>query len=130
MLVVDTSAWIDYLRGTDSSAAILLDQRIGQMRIILPDLVLAEILRGLQTDALARSTQQILLEFEMVTIGGHDIAIKAATNYRILRSIGVTIRGTIDLLIATWCIENKIPLLHSDRDFTAMERHLGLQSIL
>lgn len=129
MLVADSSVWIDYLRGAQSPSAILLDQELGQSKILIPDLVLAEILRGIPTEQLAKNIQATLLEFEIISIGGTDIAIKAASNYRILRSMGVTVRGTIDLLIATWCIENAIPLLHNDRDFTAMEKHLGLQSL-
>ncbi len=129
MFVADSSVWIDYLRGTQSPPAIILDRELGQAKILIPDLVLAEILRGIPTEQLARNIELQLLEFEIPIIGGTEIAVKAAANYRTLRSIGVTIRGTIDLLVATWCIENNFPLLHNDRDFTAMEKHLGLQSL-
>ncbi|MGL4487815.1 MAG: type II toxin-antitoxin system VapC family toxin [Rhizobiaceae bacterium] len=127
MLVVDTSVWIDYFRGTESTQAALLDREISQTRIIVPDLVLAEILRGLPNETIARQIEQQLQAFHSVTIGGAEIAIKTAANYRRLRSLGMTVRGTIDLLIATWCVENEIPLLHSDRDFTTMQQHMGLQ---
>ncbi len=128
MLAVDTSVWIDYLKGTNTRAVAHLDQEIERTRILLPDLVLAEILRGMPTEAMAQNLQVQLSHFQIINVGGMDIAVKAAANYRMLRAIGITIRGTIDLLIATWCIENDIPLLHDDRDFTAMERHLGLNS--
>ncbi len=110
MRVVDTSVWIDYFRGTDTRAATILDAELGRTRILLPDLVLAEILRGVPTEQVAQNLQERLSDFQFINVGDGDMAIKAATNYRKLRSIGVTIRGTIDLLIATWCIEKAVPL--------------------
>jgi predicted nucleic acid-binding protein len=129
MLVADTSVWIEYLKGTSSAEANLLDREIEHTRILVPDLVLAEILRGMPNERAANDIQITLLQFQIVEIGGQNIAIKAATSYRKLRSLGITIRGLVDLLIATWCIENEIPLLHADRDFIPMEQHLGLRSL-
>jgi predicted nucleic acid-binding protein len=129
MLVADTSVWIEYLKGTSSAEANLLDREIEHTRILVPDLVLAEILRGMPNERAANDIQITLLQFQIVEIGGQNIAIKAATSYRKLRSLGITIRGLVDLLIATWCIENQIPLLHADRDFIPMEQHLGLRSL-
>jgi predicted nucleic acid-binding protein len=128
MLVVDTSVWIDYFRGANTPAVARLDAELERTRILIPDLVLAEILRGVQTEKMAKNLQARLSDFQSIDVGGVDIAIKAAANYRKLRASGITIRGTIDLLIATWCIENAVPLLHDDRDFNAMEQHLSLQT--
>ncbi len=126
MIVADTSVWIDYFRDPQSPFARHLDAAILESRIIVPDLILLEILRGISNEHLVRKVELMMLEFEMVTIGGKEMARSAAANYRFLRSKGITPRGSIDLLIATWCIENKVPLLHKDRDFTMMESHLGL----
>ena len=126
MLVADTSVWIDYFRDPLSPFARHLDGAILSRRIVVPDLILLEILRGIPSEHQATKVERMLLEFEMVIIGGKEMARKAATNYRHLRAKGITPRGSIDLLIATWCIENKTPLLHKDRDFAMMETHLGL----
>ncbi|MGB8816940.1 MAG: PIN domain nuclease [Rhizobiaceae bacterium] len=129
MLVADTSVWIDYFRNPRSPFARQLDGAILVSRIIVPDLILLEILRGIPNEHQARKVERMMLEFEMVAIGGKEMARSAAANYRLLRSKGITPRGSIDLLIATWCIENRIPLLHKDRDFTMMEGHLGLPTV-
>jgi predicted nucleic acid-binding protein len=126
MILADTSAWIDYLRGTGTEAATALDKVLTDGRVVLGDLILAEIMRGVTADSEWRRVWSLLKPLRCVVLGGRDIAIIAGRNNRILRMKGVTMRGTIDLLIATWCIENGIALIHRDRDFDGMERHLGL----
>jgi predicted nucleic acid-binding protein len=128
MILADTSVWVDYLRGADSTGAIALERAIGSRQLVLGDLIVAEILRGVSSESAAELTWSKLRLFDIVTLGGVDIAIAAAQNYRFLRSKAITIRGTIDLIIATWCIKNDVPLLHSDRDFREMEKWLGLKS--
>lgn len=125
----DTSVWIDYLRGIDSRQALILDASLITKRIIVPDLVVLEVLRGVASSKSAAWVEDILETLQIVPIGGRDMVGRAASNFRLLRAKGITIRGSIDLLIGTWCIENNVPLLHNDRDFDKMQRHLGLMCV-
>ena len=75
--------------------------------------------------ASSEAARDALLRFPVYTIGGTKIALKSAQNYRFLRQRGITIRKTIHCLIATFCIEANLALLHSDRDFDPFETHLG-----
>lgn len=125
-LVVDTSAWIELLNGTGSKTEAALASAIRRRDVLLPDLIYHEVLRGLADDRAVRLTTLRLEAFLKFNIGGFEIAKSAAAHYRRLRAKGITIRGTIDLLIGTWCLENDVPLLHNDRDFDVMEQHLGL----
>ena len=126
-LVVDSSAWISFYRKEDSAAKYWMVDAFKSHALLVPDLVLLEVLRGLKSEKLASAIEREFENFEIVLVGGKPISIKAAKNYRILRCKGITIRGTVDLFIATWCIENNIPLLHADRDFKGFEEHLGLK---
>lgn len=126
MLVVDTSVWIDYFREPNSPSAQTLDQTLGKIEIVIGDLILVELLHGLREGPQLKLVRASIAGFRIVALCGPDIAPKAAANYRTLRHAGVTIRGTIDVIIATWCIENGVPLLHNDRDFEVMEKRLGL----
>jgi predicted nucleic acid-binding protein len=128
--VTDTSVWVDYLRGLESRQTQILDAALDENRVILPDLVLLEVLRGVSSSKAAAWVESVMDDLEIVYVGGRKMAIEAAQNYRILRSRGLTIRGSIDLLIGTWCIENNVPLLHNDRDFGMMEQHLGLEPVV
>ena len=125
-LVADTSVWIEFFRNAQSHHARLLHEAIKQDSVIVPDLILLEILRGIPNEQLAARVERLLLAFDIIILGGREMVQLAAANYRQLRSVGITPRGSIDLLIATWCIENKTPLLHKDRDFAMMETHIGL----
>ncbi len=93
----------------------------------MADLVLVEIMRGLDTELEAKRVLRSLRVLPVYEMGGESAAIKSAEHYRLLRSKGKTVRGAIDLLLATWCIENEVPLLHADRDFSGFEEHLGLK---
>ncbi len=128
-IVVDTSVWIDFFRNADNQAVRLLVQAITANQVIVPDIVLLETLRGAPSESAALKMESALSELEFVSFGGRTLAVSAARNYRTLRTKGVTVRGSIDLMIGTWCILNRAPLLHSDRDFTPMEQHLGLQCV-
>jgi predicted nucleic acid-binding protein len=126
-VVADSSAWISFYRSEDSIAKQSLANVIVDHTLLVPDLVLAEVIRGIGSETRAN---EIIREFEfydIVELGGKTRALQAAQHYRHLRAKGITVRGTVDLLIATWCIENDIPLLHADRDFAGFEEHLGLK---
>jgi predicted nucleic acid-binding protein len=126
VIVVDSSVWIDFLKGQNSWQVRRLLTSLGSEDIIVGDLMLCEILQGLDSERTASEVETLLRNFAIVPMAGEAIAIVAARNYRSLRGRGITIRKTIDLLIGTWCIENGRPLLHDDGDFRPMARHLGL----
>ena len=127
MIVVDSSVWIDYFNGATSAEVERLDQKIGVDLIVVGDLVLAEVLQGFRSDADFAAARSALETFDVVPMLGHDLAIRTAENYRALKVRGVTVRKTIDVIIATFCIERGLPLLFSDRDFQPLVDHLGLQ---
>jgi predicted nucleic acid-binding protein len=126
VIVVDSSVWIDFLNGRHLAHVRKLRTRLGTEEIIIGDLMLCEVLQGLESEAAARAVEGFLRSFDIVSMAGDAIAVVAARNFRYLRRRGITVRKTIDLLIGTWCIENRVPLLHNDRDFVPMARHLGL----
>jgi predicted nucleic acid-binding protein len=101
----------------------------GTPHLLIGDLVLCEVLRGILDPREHALVKDVLLSFEVVTIGGADLALEAADHYRALRRLGVTLRKTIDLLIGTYCIAKDCALLHSDRDFDSMTQHLGLRAL-
>ena len=129
MILVDSSVWIDHLRDTATEQVSHLRSLMPGEELLAGDLVLCEVLQGLRSDAEAKLVEEALREFEVVPLVAAGLAVKAAANYRFLRSLGFTVRRTIDLLIATFCIERGHSLLHSDRDYTPMQRFLGLQTI-
>lgn len=126
MIVVDSSVWIDFLNGRNLPHVRTLRTILGAEEVIVGDLMLCEVLQGLDSERTAREVEALLHRFEIVPMAGATIAVAAARNFRALRRIGITVRKTIDLLIGTWCIENHRPLLHNDGDFRPMARHLGL----
>jgi predicted nucleic acid-binding protein len=126
VIVVDSSVWIDFLNGRNASHVERLHAILGTDEIIVGDVMLCEVLQGLDGERPARQVESLLRRFEIVPMAGEGIAVAAARNFRSLRRRGITIRKTIDLLIGTWCIENRRPLLHHDGDFRPMARHLGL----
>lgn len=129
MILVDTSVWIDFLRDQPTPEAEWLDRNLGVEALAIGDLILAEVLQGFRDDRGFNEAKQLLGRLEQITIGGTDLAIAAARNYRRLRAAGVTVRGTIDVLIATRCLTGGLLLLHRDRDFDAFEQHLGLRVV-
>lgn len=129
MIVVDSSVWIDFLNGRNVPHVRQLRAVLGTEEIIVGDLMLCEVLQGLDSEREAQEVESLLRRFEIVPMAGDAIAVMAARNFRSLRRGGITIRRTIDLLIGTWCIENRRPLLHNDSDFRPMARHLGLVEV-
>lgn len=127
MIVVDSSVWIDYFNGQINAATDLLYDLLGNEPILIGDLIYAEVLQGFQKDGDYVQAKKL---FESLTFGemlGRDIAFRSVDNYRALRKKGVTIRKTIDMIIGTFCIETNMSLLHQDRDFDPMEKHLRLR---
>jgi predicted nucleic acid-binding protein len=129
VILVDTSVWIDHLNNNRTGELETLRRLVGFVPLLVGDLVLCEVLQGLRSDREAATVERALRRFDLVALVTPDLAVRAAANYRFLRGKGVTIRKTIDLLIATFCIENKHALLHADRDFDPFRDHLGLQVI-
>lgn len=126
MIVVDSSVWIDFLRGIQSHQVLKLKERVNSAELVIGDLILCEILRGVRNEGEAVRINERLSQLAMVNMVGRQVAERSAMNYRLLRSRGVTLRNTIDLLIGTFCILNDLRLLHNDRDFVPMVKHLGL----
>lgn len=129
MILVDSSVWIDFFRGTASPEADRLDALLGNEPLLIGDLILTEVLQGFTNERDFNQAHRLLGSLDLIEIGGREIAIQAARNYRTLRSLGAIVRKTIDTLIATRCIESGFALLHSDRDFDPFREHLGLQTI-
>ncbi len=127
MIVVDSSVWIAAFRGIVTPQSMRLKTISRARDILLGDIVLLEILQGAQSDGNAANLQKRLAPFQVVPMLSPDIAIKAAANFRLLRSKGITIRKTADLIIGTYCMEHGHSLLHADRDFNPMAEHLGLR---
>ena len=129
MVIVDTTVWVDYLRGTRNPETKWLDQAVGQLEIGLTDLILCEVLQGVRGDQEFARVRTLLREFELFETGGEDLCVAAAQNYRSLRFRGRTVRKTIDCLIATFCIRHGHSLLHRDSDFRHFEEFLGLSVV-
>lgn len=126
MILVDSSVWIDCFRGVDNVQTSTLDHLLGNELILTGDLILTEVLQGFSNDADFVEAQRLLTALTVVDLGGEEIAVAAALNFRKLRALGITIRKTIDTIIATHCIQHGHSLLDSDRDFDPFVAHLGL----
>ena len=129
MILVDSSVWIAFFRGTPTREAERLDRNLGIEPLVIGDLILAEVLQGFTHDRGFDEAKGFLGRLEQLTLGGTEIAVEAARNVRRLRKLGVTVRGTVDVLIATRCLVDGLWLLHGDRDFDAFEQHLGLRVV-
>ena len=129
MTIVDTTVWIDYFAGIVNEHTAWLDAQLAGQRLGVTDLILCEILQGVRNDVDFSRLRGELLKFHLFNTGGSDLAVAAAQNYRILRKRGLTVRKTIDCLIATLCIEEGHSLLHRDRDFDVFEKHMRLSVI-
>ena len=128
MILVDSSVWIDYFRGTPTPQADLLDSLLGSEPVVTGDLVLTEVLQGLISERDFNQARRLLTSLVVVGLAGQDIAIQAARNFRTLRALGITVRKTVDAVIATRCIASGFTLLHNDKDFDPFVQHLGLRS--
>lgn len=129
MILVDSSVWVDYFRGAATVQTGRLDSLLGSEPLAIGDLILTEVLQGFSSDRDFNQAKKLLSSLVMVELGGRDIAVQAAKNYRKLRVLGITARKTIDTVIATRCIIGGYTLLHSDRDFDPFVMHLGLRSV-
>jgi predicted nucleic acid-binding protein len=129
VILVDSSVWVDFFRNRQTPQAEWLDQHLGVEGLVVGDLILCEVLRGFKEERGFNDARRLLGRLRQVDLAGEDIAVGAARNFRLLRSEGITVRGTVDLLIATRCITNGYRLLHSDRDFEGFSEHLGLRIV-
>lgn len=130
MLVVDSSVWIDFFNNADDPAVQVLEHLLdnGEVRLVVPDLVLFEVLRGFRHERDHRQARLLMETLSIEQAGGADLALAAAQHYRSLRAHGVTVRGSVDVLVAAFCIERDYALLHRDRDFDAFEQLRGLRA--
>lgn len=127
MILVDSSIWIDYFRAIDTPQVALLDSMFGRTPLAVGDLIAAEVLQGVRDEREFEWVKRTFESFTHVDLCDYELAIKASENYRSLRAKGITIRKTIDTLIATRCIEDGLMLLHADRDFLPFAEYLGLR---
>ena len=130
MLVVDSGVWIDFFNAQPNAEVDVLRRLLqeAEVRLVVPDLVLYEVLRGFRHERAFRQARTLMQGLDVETAGGPATALEAAQHYRVLRAAGITIRSAIDVLIATFCIENGYALLHRDRDFDGFERLRGLRA--
>jgi predicted nucleic acid-binding protein len=129
MVIVDTTIWIDYLRGFRNPETQWFDKELARQRFGLTDLILCEVLQGIRGEKEFSQVRRELGKFELFATGGEELAVAAALNFRTLRERGRTVRKTIDCLIATFCILHAHSLLHRDRDFAPFEQFLGLSVV-
>ncbi|MGP1395116.1 MAG: type II toxin-antitoxin system VapC family toxin [Inquilinaceae bacterium] len=129
MIVVDSSVWIDYFNGHETRETDALDRLLGSDLVVIGDLILVEVLQGFRTERDVRRARQAMDALVFEPMIGRTIALASAANYRRLRARGLTVRKTIDVIIATFCVERGHALLHADRDFTVMADALGLSTV-
>ncbi len=129
MILVDSSVWIDYFRGRPTAQTDLLEGLLDSQELAIGDLIFTEVLQGCKVDKEFNEVRRLLGRLDLVVLGGEDVMVEAAKNYRKLRNLGVTVRGTVNVVLATRCIVSGHQLLHSDRDFDAFEQHLGLRCV-
>ncbi|MEE7625681.1 PIN domain nuclease [Methylobacter sp. Wu8] len=129
MIPVDSSVWIDYFNGAETPATQKLDKLLGVQPVCTGDLILAEVLQGFRQDLDYQAAKTLLSSLPVHAMLGATMALKSAENFRKLRQQGITVRKTIDTMIATYCIEHGLPLLHSDKDFQPFQQFMGLQVV-
>jgi predicted nucleic acid-binding protein len=128
MVIVDSSVWIDYFNGRDILEVATLDRLLETELLGVGDLILAEVLQGFHQDKDYQTARRLLTSLTVFEMLGAEMAMKSADNFRDLRKRGITVRKTIDVMIATFCIENGHKLLFSDKDFAPFVEHLGLMA--
>ena len=129
MIMVDSSVWIDFFNGIETNEVNKLDEMLGLEEIATGDLIITEVLQGFREDKDYKVAKDVLTSLTVFELLGENLAIKSANNFRKLRKRGITVRKTADVIIATFCIENKIPLLFSDKDFVPFVENLKLRSV-
>lgn len=130
MILVDTSVWIGYFNGNSSWQADLLDNYLSHVPIIMGDLILAEVLQGFRSDKDFEIVKSFLNTLSFRQMGGYEVALQSAMNYRKLRRAGMTVRKTIDVIIATFCLIEGLTLLHDDCDFEPIAVHFPLKTCI
>ena len=130
MIMVDSSVWIDYFNGKDCPEVTYLDNILGVKPVVIGDNILTEVLQGFRGDKEYEKAKQLLTALSIVQLSNENYAIKTAENYRTLRKKGITVRKTIDTIIATYCIENNAQLLFTDKDFAPFVKFLNLKPVL
>jgi len=126
MILVDSSVWIDYFTGTDNKSTNTLHNILGLKPVAVGDLILTEVLQGFRHDKDYKTARALFDDVSIFEMLGTEMALKSADNFRALRKKGITVRKTADVIIASFCIEQKLPLLFSDKDFKPFVKHLGL----
>jgi predicted nucleic acid-binding protein len=129
LILVDSSVWVDYFKGVVTPQTEKLDRLLGREFLAIGDSILTEVLQGFAEEKDFNAARKMLTSLKVVELGGQEVAIQAAKNFRALRKLGVTVRKTIDSVIATRCIESGYDLLHDDRDFDPIAKHLGLRVV-
>jgi predicted nucleic acid-binding protein len=129
VILVDSSVWIDYFNGIPTWQTDSLDNSLSRVPVVIGDLILTEVLQGFGSNKDFETAKNFLGALRFRQIGGYHVAIQSAQNYRSLRKAGVTVRKTIDIMIATFCIIEGLTLLHDDRDFAPMESHFSLKTL-
>ena len=130
MIVVDSSVWIDYFNGQSTPQVDILNNLLGIQPLAIGNLILTEVLQGFRRDSDYTTAKQLLTSLTTFNLLNADLAIQSADNFRTLRKQGITIRKTVDVIIATFCIEEKHTLLFSDKDFVPFVYHLGLSAVV
>ena len=129
MILVDSGVWIDYFTGIDNKQTATLDKTLGVQSVAAGDLILTEVLQGFRHDRDYRTAKTLFDNVTIFEMLGRDMAIRSAENFRTLRKKGITIRKTADVIIASFCIKQKLPLLFSDKDFKPFVKYLGLTEV-
>ena len=129
MVIVDSTVWVDYFNGLHNPETDWLDVQLDVQRLGLTTIIMCEVLQGVRDERQAVAVETDLSKLEVFEMHSVALAVQAAKNYRILRGRGRTVRKTIDVLIATFCIEQQHSLLHRDRDFDPFEELLGLSVV-
>jgi len=130
VILIDTSVWIDYLNGNENAYTVSLDNALADGIVAIGDLIFLEILQGIKSDKDYKKTKKLLRTLDQYRLFDENMVEPCAENYRFLRKKGITIRKTADVIIATFCIKNNIPLLYTDKDFHPFVKHLKLRSVL
>ena len=127
MILVDSSVWIQYFNGEVNPQTDYLDEILGVEPVGIGDLILLEVLQGFRSDLGYEKAKSLLMDLPVFEMLGKDQAVRIAENYRHLRKMGITVRKTIDTIIASYCISRGLPLLFTDRDFEPFVKYLDLK---
>ena len=127
MILVDSSVWIDYFNNQINRETEFLFDVLRTDTICLGDLILTEVLQGFRSDHAYRRARELLMPLPIYQLVTPELALTSSENYRMLRKKGITVSKSVDIWIATFCIEKGIQLLFSDKDFLPFVEHLGLK---